>query len=193
MHAAVDTSLGGKADCSLVSSSESGGVTTITFSRKLNTGDPYDIVFGNSSLFLLWAYGSTDGSGTSYPKHASTGAGKVNLLLTNQSSTATSNVTTSIAVVQLLNSIIMHPPQFESPAKDFRVWWSTNATSQTVTMTVQARTTGWVGVGFADTPFMSGSDMVVGWVADADMSVVCFDSWSSDYLQPKRMHNLYCE
>lgn len=49
---------------------------------------------------------------------------------------------------------------------------------------MQGATTGWISVGFTDTPFMTSSDVVVGWVDDTSLAVTCLDSWSPDYNQP---------
>jgi len=61
-----DTSLGGFDNLFNISGSREtvNGVetTSITFSRKTNTGDKYDTVINDSQLFLLWAYGDVVGS-----------------------------------------------------------------------------------------------------------------------------------
>ena len=44
-------------------------------------------------------------------------------------------------------------------------------------------TAGWVSIGIADSPKMSPSDDIVGWVSDADGSVSVLDCWSPDYNQ----------
>lgn len=53
----LDNTLGGKDDLSLVNASESGGVTTLSFARPLNTGSPgdYDLSTGEYKF-----YGTTD-------------------------------------------------------------------------------------------------------------------------------------
>jgi len=52
-------------------SSESNGVTTLTFTRLLNTGDTTgDFNLADGSYYLLWAYGSSD----TFGRHAARGA-----------------------------------------------------------------------------------------------------------------------
>jgi hypothetical protein len=52
-------------------SSESNGVTTLTFTRLLNTGDTTgDFNLTNGSYYLLWAYGSSD----TFGRHTARGA-----------------------------------------------------------------------------------------------------------------------
>ncbi len=43
---------------------QSGSTTTITFTRKLNTGDKYDVTIPNSNIWVIWAVCTTDGTGT---------------------------------------------------------------------------------------------------------------------------------
>lgn len=71
-------------DINVITSNEANGVTSISFMRRLATGDndaDVDIIDGN--LFLSWAYGDADGQGpTNYPQHSVGGRGtvQVNLL-----------------------------------------------------------------------------------------------------------------
>ncbi len=57
-----DTDLEGTDDMDLVSSSESGGWTSITFSRPLNTGDSETdrVIDPNGKITVIWAMGPTD-------------------------------------------------------------------------------------------------------------------------------------
>lgn len=159
---AVDTSFGGTSDAVLINGTEIAGTTTIRFARKLNTGDRYDTVIGSSGLYLVWAYGTTDGSGTTYAKHASTGSGMVYFL--SQPGNATPvNLTGQIIAgnSSSLSAIVATTPQMTSTTKNFKVWWSINSSTGVFTMTMQGNTTGWISVGFSDTPFMTDVDMVV--------------------------------
>ena len=61
--------------------SKSSTATTLKFTRKLNTGDPNDIVISDVDLNILYAIGSSDGdANNNYAKHISVGVGKVNFL-----------------------------------------------------------------------------------------------------------------
>lgn len=173
--AAVDTSFGGTSDYSSLNGSEISGTTTIRFSRKLNTGDAYDTVIGQNGLYLIWAYGTSDGSGTTYPKHASTGSGMVYFL--SQPGNATpANLTGQIIAgnSSSLQAIVKSTPQVT--IGNFKAWWSINASSKVFTLTMQGNTSGWVSVGFADTPFMTNSDVVV--CRDSDVIVSSRRRWA---------------
>lgn len=63
------------------------GVITITFSRLLNTNDPYDLVINNAPIDLAWCYhsdpnGAVNGSGgnADYDMHTNQGDTTVNLV-----------------------------------------------------------------------------------------------------------------
>jgi hypothetical protein len=57
----VDTELGGTYDISVTGGTESNGITTIEFSRLLNTGDQYDaIVDPGEDLKIIWALADSD-------------------------------------------------------------------------------------------------------------------------------------
>ncbi len=134
----------------------------MTFSRALVTGDSKDTAITRGSLYLIWAYGSADGSGTTYPKHINTGAGLVNLLSAPGNSTPV-NLTGMVLAGNstTLRQLLATTPQVTSSTGHFKAWWSINATTQTFTFTMQGVTTGWISVGFSDTPFMTSSDAVV--------------------------------
>jgi hypothetical protein len=56
-----DEELGGKADVLEFGGSQTEGITTIEFSRKLSTGDRYDRdVLKEGTLKIIWAYGESD-------------------------------------------------------------------------------------------------------------------------------------
>lgn len=55
------------------------GWTSITFARKLDTGDSSnDFAIKDEDQYLLWAYAPSDGNGDFYAKHTAWGAEKVN-------------------------------------------------------------------------------------------------------------------
>ncbi len=56
-----DTSYGGEEDILSYGGSEKGDFTIVEFSRKLDTGDPYDFTVPlNRSFRVIWAYGIVD-------------------------------------------------------------------------------------------------------------------------------------
>jgi predicted ferric reductase len=70
-------------DAVLMDSSEVNGVTRITFSKPLNTGNIDDVIILDQTMFLAWAYGSDDGQGpAAYAQHVERGVAQVNLLET---------------------------------------------------------------------------------------------------------------
>jgi hypothetical protein len=187
----VDTSLGGTSDLTLINGTEASGQTTISFSRLLVTGDSKDTALGSSSVYLIWAYGTADGSGTTFAKHVNTGSMLVNLLGGASATNASSSVNLTGQIISSNSSelwrITATTPQYSSATGSFKAWWTIDSQAKTFTMTMQGQTNGWISVGFGTTPFMPNSDVVVGWVSNADMTVKCFDSWSPDNNQPQGM------
>ena len=56
-------------------------MTTVKFTRLLNTGDSNDVAITDTNLFIMYAIGSSDGSASKvYTKHTSVGVGVVNFL-----------------------------------------------------------------------------------------------------------------
>ncbi|PRP81419.1 ferric reductase-like transmembrane protein [Planoprotostelium fungivorum] len=78
----LDTNGGGTDDVLLTSSTQDGSTTTITFRRKLNTNDSLDYVITDKSIYVLYAYGDSDGTFdgtyTVYNKHIVSGSRLVN-------------------------------------------------------------------------------------------------------------------
>lgn len=56
----LDTATGGTNDLTNVTGNETGGVTTIEFKRKLNTGDIYDLPLLKGDNIVTWAIGVSD-------------------------------------------------------------------------------------------------------------------------------------
>ena len=52
---------GGQKNVYNVSGQQVGSVTTLQFTRLMNTGDPNDYLLGPGDLFLIWALGDSDG------------------------------------------------------------------------------------------------------------------------------------
>ena len=47
-----------------------------------------------------------------------------------------------------------------------KLFWTVDWDAETVSFAVEAKTTGWVGLGFSNSGQMTGSDVVIGWVKD---------------------------
>lgn len=47
-----------------------------------------------------------------------------------------------------------------------KLFWTVDWGNETVSFAVEAKTTGWVGLGFSNSGQMTGSDVVIGWVKD---------------------------
>lgn len=75
-----DSSSGGTDDLYDIRGSESGGVTTIEFKRKINTLDFRDVAFVNGSNPFLFAVGPDD---TMASEHSLVGAGEITIVLTH--------------------------------------------------------------------------------------------------------------
>jgi hypothetical protein len=70
-----DLQLGGTSDILAFAGTQSGGVTTIEFSRKRITGDEFDKeLFSDGALRILWAFGSQDNN---VEIHGKRGYGKI--------------------------------------------------------------------------------------------------------------------
>ncbi len=75
-----DSLVGGSDDLFSVSGSESGGVTTIEFKRRLVTGDPRDIPLVNGNNPFLFALGPDDSMAS---EHSLVGSGEIAITLTH--------------------------------------------------------------------------------------------------------------
>lgn len=148
------------------------GLTTIEFSRKLNTGhsDDREIHANGTSMFLIWAIGddvpSSDGS--AFSKHSVKGVSHFDLSATS-TCPASPPADTDGAITF----------SWTSSSSDFSMAWSIiDQTYLEVNMT--GTTKGWVGLGFSDTNSMLYSDMVVGWVEDDSLVASVYDMYVGD-------------
>ena len=74
-----DTELGGTHDILAFGGAESGGVTTLEFTRHLDTGDRFDAVIpATGSMTIIWAYGGSD-SFDSQHERSSRGTGSITM------------------------------------------------------------------------------------------------------------------
>ena len=154
---------------------QTGSSTTFSFVRYLDTLDSNDVTITNSSIYLVYALGSTDPDGNNnYQQHYTTGSGSVNFLAsapTGGGSNHTSNGTASI-----------EGPSFTAGGGNFKVTWKLNADN--ITFMIVAKTLGWVGLGFGQSGQMPNADMYVGWV-NADGSANLYDSWATGTVIPE--------
>jgi len=75
-----DAVVGGTNDLYGITGSESGGVTTIEFKRRLNTGDSRDIPLVNGSNPFIFAMGADDTMAT---EHSLVGTGEISIVVTH--------------------------------------------------------------------------------------------------------------
>jgi hypothetical protein len=75
-----DSLVGGSNDLFAISGSESGGITTIEFKRRLVTGDPRDIPLVNGNNAFLFALGPDDSMAS---EHSLVGSGEIAITLTH--------------------------------------------------------------------------------------------------------------
>jgi len=141
-----------------ISGSTSGGTTTITFTRRANTGDAsQDVVISNTTAMnILWAYcssaGSGSGAGATYQEHTQDGTDLINFNPSGGTPTPGNGTNDT----------------FSSPAGDFTLTWSLSADLSSITFTMTALTTGWLSFGISTTGQPSPHDnaqMYVAWVS----------------------------
>jgi hypothetical protein len=145
----------------LVMTSEVNGVTRIVFRRPLSTGDSaQDVDVTNQPVLFQWAYGELDGNGMAFQQHAAGARGSATVnLLQSSSPVAPGQITPS------------PPPQvspgsgsFQSPDGGYSLRWRL-PDSNSIEWTIEARTSGWVGLGWTNgARAHRESDMIVAWV-----------------------------
>lgn len=130
---------GGQSNTMLVSASEASGATTMSFTRPLISSDSlYDLTIVNATMFLLWAYCPQDGFGSVYGKHTATGSVQVNFFDTLPVAPATTTAPlTSVNTSLLFPQTVADPLVQASTTGGFQVWWTVNATAQTITFVLQ--------------------------------------------------------
>jgi hypothetical protein len=142
--------------------SQDQGITSITFTRQLNTGDNLDQILSSGPVNVYYSYGSADGtSPTNYPIHASRGPmGQIDFLGGNQ--LAPPN---NLPPTPPINPGEVTTGSYLSPNGDFRVNWEANVAANQISFTLMGQTTGWLAVGWSSNP--NGhlmTDSVVGWI-----------------------------
>ena len=117
------------------------GVTTLQFSRRLNTSDDWDYAIGSAPFYLTYALGASDGFGTSYAKHYETGSALINFSITSGSALYVPPASTGGSNASAVSlGINASAPQFVTAAGDMKVWWSVGQGN--ITFTMWAGTTG---------------------------------------------------
>eukprot|EP01119_Soliformovum_irregulare_P018413 TRINITY_DN5635_c0_g1_i1.p1 TRINITY_DN5635_c0_g1~~TRINITY_DN5635_c0_g1_i1.p1 ORF type:complete len:913 (+),score=232.87 TRINITY_DN5635_c0_g1_i1:47-2785(+) len=162
-------------DATNVTGTESGGKTTITFTRKLDTGDAKDFVIKDQTVFLIYAYQATDDTRTT--KHTLYGLGRVNFLNSNSnggSGSGNNSVPVGAPIVPADGAT------WASDDGNFQLQWK--VVDGTIDVLVAAKTTGWFGCGFETDTSMEGSDYAIGWVESG--SSYMLDSFAPRYEQP---------
>jgi len=138
----------------LVSGVEEDGMTTLTVTRGLDTGDIKDVQITNRSISFIWATGETD----ELLHHGVDNKGQVfhNFLIDLPSTTEPPSTTTPPTTTQKPVTIIII---------DTEVFFlSYTITQKDVTFDVFARTVGYVGFGFSNSSGMTNSDIFMGGV-----------------------------
>lgn len=167
-------------DITGVSSSVTGGVTSITFTRPLVTGDSSDndIVDG---MRVYYATGNFFGSGTTqYSEHSSrANMGLVNFLLDGSDGTdaPSQSPTDSPSPSPTSSPVGTTVGSVEDAVSGFLLEWERRSASITFTMSGPADATGYVGMGISNGPSgHSETDSVIGWI-NGDGSLTVFDAF----------------
>ena len=72
---------------------------------------------------------------------------------------------------------------YVSPNQDFTLQWSFNSNKTSITFMMQAKATGWVGMGIGTTATMTSTDIYVGWI-EANGTVTFNDGWGTGHTVP---------
>ncbi|PRP76058.1 ferric reductase-like transmembrane protein [Planoprotostelium fungivorum] len=170
-------------DLKLISSSNAGGKTVITFSRKLNTGDSSDRAITSEPVYIVWGVGPQPAAGSqSYSRHTARNSEQHNLLI---APTTAAPQPTSEAPVPTTS--VAPPAPTTTPVsngfseQEFNVNWA--VTDDHVTFTMSCPAQNWVGMGLNNKGQMQGADMMVGWI-NTNGSVTLLDQSSTGETLP---------
>eukprot|EP00898_Chlorokybus_atmophyticus_P007760 jgi/Chlat1/7986/Chrsp7S07774 len=169
----LDTVRGGQNSVMALSGSTADGYTTISFARKLDTGDPYDRVIATSGpVDIIYAYNPTVTTLT-YHGSANRSPGQVTF-----GANTTAPAPTSSAPSPPTDGYTGHLGK----ADGFQLAWKL-VTTDTIEFQMTSPGTGWLGVGFdPDDTAMSNADMYIGYV-DASGAHIS-DYWSTSTVTP---------
>lgn len=181
--------------------SNANGITTISFTRYLNTNDTTrDVAIVDGNLYLVYAYSLNPGFGTgsiaNFDQHWSKGA-----IVQNFVNPAAA---TPVASPSPLPVNITPPsgPSYTEPAGNFKITIEVEANA--IHYSMSAKTSGWLALGWntiaamrtTHLPFcghfvvshtitcIDPADVCSGWI-NSDGSVVLRDEWASAYVQPR--------
>jgi hypothetical protein len=166
----------GSQSCSIVN-----GRLTVTFRRQLNTGDRLtDSVLYNAPVLFQWAYAT---SSNPAQIHAATGTAVFNFFATPPGVPAvtlppTPKPTPAPAPVTTGSSI-------SADAGNFKLSWVISGAS--IDLTIEARTNGYVGIGWTDASGRShiATDMLIAWVDDSSAAATLVDAFSTGKSKPR--------
>ncbi len=168
----ADTVLGGTDDLLAYGGNESNGWTTVELIRELNTSDPYDAVLSvNETVPIIWAFSSQDDLTS---QHSARGSGTIKLGQSTVIDDPKPTLDGLIGASEYTNNL-------ELDDGNYILHWSFSG--NLLKMGMQARTAGWVAVGFDPTNKMKDADMVIGFV-DAQGKVHIVDAFSTGETGP---------
>ena len=72
------------------------------------------------------------------------------------------------------------PNSYLSPNHDFWLSWDLDSGKTSITFTMSALATGWIGIGIGSTATMTNTDMYIGWI-EANGTVTFSDAWSTGH------------
>eukprot|EP01114_Cavostelium_apophysatum_P023357 TRINITY_DN876_c0_g1_i1.p1 TRINITY_DN876_c0_g1~~TRINITY_DN876_c0_g1_i1.p1 ORF type:complete len:1084 (-),score=247.29 TRINITY_DN876_c0_g1_i1:17-3268(-) len=170
-----DTSISGTNDITPLNGSQSGGFTTFSFRRKLVSTDTKDVSILNKKMYLVFAYSSSDGSGSTFQKHTTTGVGAVNFIA------GPGNMTSPPPPGPTEGGI--DPTANTFTDGDFTLVWEVDDADY-IHFKMQCKTAGWCGIGINSDPQMIGADVYVGWVQDTTVTIL--DSHATSQANPSQ-------
>lgn len=164
------------------------GWTSVSFTRKLVTGDAKDLPIADATVFFQYAYNPSTKSFST--KHAAGCAGTADLNLMRYAAAVVPSATPAPSAAAVLpggaGSSNNSTSAFTSASGAYSASWS--IAGDVITFVVKASTTGWVSIGWSEGQSKSGHekcDMVTGWVDDADTSkFTIVDQYSSSQSAP---------
>jgi hypothetical protein len=149
-----DISLGGSENLSQKAGNESNGVTTISFTMPLNSGDTYDKALNPLNTYpVIFAKGDTDDFSSLH-----TGTSVINL---NLAGTSVSQGITTGPDIALDNDL----SGFQTESFD-NVSFKWKVIGDSIRVHLVMPTSGWLAVGFRPTEEMLNANLIIGYVKD---------------------------
>eukprot|EP01117_Protostelium_nocturnum_P015507 TRINITY_DN6023_c0_g3_i2.p1 TRINITY_DN6023_c0_g3~~TRINITY_DN6023_c0_g3_i2.p1 ORF type:complete len:488 (+),score=127.94 TRINITY_DN6023_c0_g3_i2:41-1504(+) len=171
-----DANIGGTNDVVSFKGTQSGGSTTIIFTRPLVSADSKDTSITDKRQYLLYAFGTADGTSGASPtfsKHTANGLIPMNFLSgpSNSSGDGSSAVAGGI-----------DPTQFSFSNPVMKLTWQIEG--EFIHFKMVGTSTGWIAFGLNSEPKMTGGDIYVGWVDDSTNAVTIMDTKATDKAMP---------